>query len=379
MTVSTARIVSPLDAWHRVHNYYKGSPFHPDGRQVLSFRFKGLDGEGQVCLIDRETSAETVLAQAAVHSYHTGANAYFCDGGNKVIYREAAGRTAVCDIHTGEIVRFEGTHCNYTGRIEQRFLEVDPPCDTLEEQGRMGIYVRHIDGSNKRLLVTVDDLLRAHPLGKAIRQAEIRFRLGAEICPDQKRARLGLLTRHGPLLKDNFICHLDGDPRLEFHGKLGSHPGHHANNRDILTFVKPWNTILGEAREIFGADGEKFGLLGSYNTQTHVLRILSDFRIAGGTHNCPSPVGDLVVLDALEEKACRILLFDEAEGVMRVIHAESWQRPEQELRRRLIRAGDPAEKRYDVSAHPAFSQDGKRILFNSCADGIIQLKEIEVG
>lgn len=371
------RVISPLDGFHRVHNYYKGSPYHPDGRRVLCFRFLSLESGGHVCVIDRDTGEETELAPAETHSYHTGANAYFCDKGRKAIFRESAGVTAVCDVETRDIVRFEGTHCNYAGNILDRFIEVDSGYPH-EEQGKMGIYVRNIDGAGKRLLANVHQLLDAHPLGKAIRHAEILFRLGGEISPDQRRVRLGLLTRRGGFVKDFFTCNLDGDPELEFHGKLGSHPGWQSNSRDIFALVKPWATNLGELREYFGKGAKGFGLLGRYNTRTHEMGIASDFRIPGGSHIAPSPAGRLIVMDCLREDRVSVLIYDESAGATREVYSEDWDRPEHEHRKKLIRAGDPTEKRYDISAHPVFSRDGRRIVFNSCADGTIRLKEFEV-
>jgi len=375
--MSKAKVISPGDSFHRVHTYYKGSPYHPDGRRVLCFRFKSLTSGGHICLIDRETGRETVLAPAETHSYHTGADAYFCDGGNKVIYREKANVTAVLDIRNGGVHRFPGEPCNYCGHVDRRFIEVDANFP-LEEQGNMGIYLRGIDGSNKRLLANVDQLLQAHPLGKAIRQANILFRLGAEISPDQKRARLGLLTRRGGLLKDFYTCDIDGDLNLEFHGKLGTHPGWSADGRYILTFVKPWQTILGELRGYFAENEKSAGLLGQYDTRTREMKIVTDYRITGGSHIAPSPVGGDVVLDKLHETSASILLYEAAARKIHPIHTETWTPPDHDRRLKLICAGDPTEKRYDVSAHPVFSPDGRKIIFNSCADGTIRLREIEV-
>ena len=33
-------ILSPDDNLHRVHTYFKGSPYHPDGKSVLYTRFE---------------------------------------------------------------------------------------------------------------------------------------------------------------------------------------------------------------------------------------------------------------------------------------------------------------------------------------------------
>ena len=82
-------------------------------------------------------------------------------------------------------------------------------------------------------------------------------------------------------------------------------------------------------------------------------------------------------MDREGEHDCRILLYDERDRSKRVVHAEDWICPAHELRVQLIRAGAPREKRYDMSAHPVFSPDGRRMVFNSCADGVLRVKEIE--
>lgn len=374
--VIKTRIITPDDGFHRVHTYYKGTPCHPDGRRVLCFRFKSLESGGHLCLIDLETGAETELAPAETHSYHSGANAYFCDGGNKVIYREKADATAVLDLNGGEIKRLPGEPCNYCGHVDRHFIQVDSNYP-LETQGKMGVYLTAIDGSSKRLLANVDQLLDVHPLGKAIRQAGILFRLGAEISPNQKRVRLGLLTRSGGLLKDFFTCDLDGAPNLEFHGKIGSHPGWSANGRLIYALVKPWQTILGELREFRDDVNPNGGMLGRYDIENRALKILSTDKITGGSHVAPSPLDGDVVLDEYGDGTVSILLHEASIGRVRPIHSETYNPPDYDLREALVRAKDPKEKRYDVSAHPVFSPDGRKIVFNSCADGIIRLKEIE--
>ncbi|MHC4874393.1 MAG: hypothetical protein ACYTFY_21275 [Planctomycetota bacterium] len=304
-----------------------------------------------------------VLAEADVRDYHSGANAYFCDGGNKVL-------------NSGETAHFPGNPNHYTGHLDQYFMETDKGFP-LAEQGRMGIYRRRIDGSDKQLMVTVDDLLNAHPLGGAMRRAGLLYRLGAEISPNQEKVRLGLLTRSGGFVKDYFTCNLEGDLDLVFHGKLGAHPGWHFNNDQILTFVNPWQTILGEMKEYY-AEGQSGGMLGCYNIKDRNLKIVSTYKVNGGSHIAPSPDGDHVVMDSYdyERMTVSILLCSQTRGNTVEVCTAGYNPPELAYRQQLIRAGDPTEKKYDVSAHPVFSRDGTKIIFNSCSDGVVRLKEI---
>lgn len=375
--MTACHILSPADDLHRVHTYYKATPVHPDGRHVLAFRFRCLAEPGQLVLLDVETGNERLLAEAEVHSYHTGANAYFCDRGRSVIYREAAGTTAVLELASGRLRRFAGEPCNYCGYVDRHFIQVDADYP-LQEQGEMGVWLVSLDDGSRRCLATVDQLLAAHPLGNAIRQSGLLFRLGGEISPDQRLVRLGLLTRRGGLLKDFFTCPLRGEPVLTYHGKLGSHPGWSADGRTIYTLINPWRTLLGELPDQFAADERHAGLLGGYDLESRTLAILSDHKISGGSHVAASPDGRHVVLDQQDEEAVTLFLYDARTGTMRPIHREPWQPPDLRRRIALIQAGDPAEKRYDVSAHAVFSPDGRSIIFNSFPDGTIRVKALQL-
>jgi len=139
-------------------------------------------------------------------------------------------------------------------------------------------------------------------------------------------------------------------------------------------------SILGDLHEHLGEDEKPTGLLGRYDTRTREMNILASYRVASGSHVVPAPVGGNVVMGERrdDETNLFILLYDAAAGEMRPILTGARNPPGLDRRIQLIRAGDPSEKRYDVSAHPVFSPDGRKIVFNSCADGIIRPREIEL-
>ena len=57
------RRVSKVAARHTMHTYYLLNPESPDGRKVLFFASADPAGHvGQICIIDRATGSETVLA-----------------------------------------------------------------------------------------------------------------------------------------------------------------------------------------------------------------------------------------------------------------------------------------------------------------------------
>jgi len=368
-------LIGPDDDLHRIHTYFKGSPYHLDGRRILYTRFRSLEDTASVCLLDRESGAETVLGESDFFTYHHGAAAYFCDGGDSVIFQRDEQTVGRHDLGSGEQKHFEGAICLYSGHLDQHFIEIDED-HPVEAQGEMGIYLRCIDGTQRTCLATVDELLDANPQGASIRRSEVLIRLGAEIRPDQQQITLFLVTRQGALIRDYYLCDMDGSS-LDFHGRLGTHIMWHPNCRDILAFVSPGgSSYFGHLR---GEDTIwDHGLLASYNTHTREMALLSDHQVRGGCHVSPSPDGTKIVLDSLQPETLEVLLYDCATGEMRVL----WEEPrdlrvERESEDRLS-GYTHGYKHYDVNAHPTFSRDGRRILYNSCTDGQLRLAEIEL-
>lgn len=368
-------ILSPDDGLHRVHTYFKGSPYHPDGRRVLYTRFRSLRDTAAVCIMDRSTGGETVLGESSAFSYHSGASPWFCDGGDKVIFQPDEQTVACHDLTTGRQKCFKGNICVYSGNLADRFIEIDsdyPP----EKQGKMGIYIRGINGVGRRCLATVDDLLAANPQGASIRGSEVLLRLGAEISPDQSRIILFLVTRQGTLVRDYYLCDMDGSD-LSFHGRLGTHIMWHPNSRDVVSFVSPNGcSYFGHLR---GQDTNwRHGLLASYDIRTRRMKLLSRYKIPGGCHPSPSPDGTKVVLDSLQPDELGILLYDYATGRMRRLLTEDRDLNVESKDEDRLRGDTHGYKHYDVNAHPVFSPDSRRVLLNSCTDGRVRLCEIEL-
>lgn len=405
------RTLTPDDSYERVHTYFKGSPYHPDGRRLLYTRFADLGERAGICLFDTTTGEERVVGQADSVTYHQGATAYFCDGGRKVIYQRSYDwenddkrhSTVACvDLESGASTEFSGEVGIYYGDIGERFLEVDAD-RPAEEQGGMGIYTRAIDGSDRRLLATVDDMLACNPAGTSIRQSRTLLRLGGEIAPDGSAVMLYLVTRFGVLVRDYYLCDPDGS-NLTFHGRVGLHLMWLPNSREVVGFVNPYHSsYFGQLRGPSSASWG-YGLLGCYDTHTRVLRVLSDYRLTGGPHLSPSPDGRMVAIDEKDADRATILLYDFASGELRELHSEPRVLAPIEGEREAGRAGAGAEmesgadtgpggatgarapeaarelkhgQRYRVHAHPVFSRDSSRIVFNSCTDGRVRVKEIE--
>ena len=390
-------IVTPDDALQRVHTYFKGSPYHPDGRRLLYTRFASLAEPADVCVLDTASGEERVVASAHDVTYHNGATAYFAAGGRRVIYQKTydwenddkqKSTVACVDLATGESTEFGGEVGIYSGDIDERFLEVDAdrPAD---EQGSMGISTRRIDGSDRRRLATVSELLELHPHGSSIRRSRVLLRLGGEMAPDRSKVMLYLVTRFGVLIRDYYLCNPDGS-ELTYHGRIGLHLMWHPNSREVVGFINPHHSsYFGQLRGPSSSWG--YGLLGCYDTRARVMRVLSDHRLTGGPHLVPSPDGTRVAVDENTAERATILLYDFRSEQMNEIHSEEHDLEPLRRRQRIDfpataaadGGGESARalkhgQRYRVHAHPAFSRDGRKIVFNSLVDGQVRLKEIEL-
>jgi hypothetical protein len=99
--------VSTTPGRHTIHAYYLASPESPDGKHVLFYASAQEDGQlGELCLIDRRSGAEKVLARD-IHTEdaHRAACQQWLEGGRLAAYHEVRGsqwRVVVVDIASGQ-------------------------------------------------------------------------------------------------------------------------------------------------------------------------------------------------------------------------------------------------------------------------------------
>ena len=350
-------------ACHRIHTYYKGSPYSTDDTSILYTKIKDINSPAQICLMNRQDGTERIIGDCTGFDYHRGGVPYFCDGGQKVIYRKSADSICLHDLKTGVSVFYKGSVCNYSGCLDQNFIEIDEDFD-LSSQGRMGVYLRSIDGKKTTLLADIETLLKIHPLGYHVRVSQMLLRVGGEISPDQKKVLLFLVSRNGTLVRDYFVFDLESK-EIEFIGRLGCHIMWYPDSIRIGAFVKPWATDLG-GLSAYEIKRNNQGLLCMYDTIEKRLTVLSDYVIDDGCHVSPSPLGDKVVLDSYDGKKLQILCYDMFSGKM-----------EELFRARQVQVMENGiGVSHKFNPHPVFSPDGKRVIFNSCTDGLIKLCEL---
>ncbi|MBN2640038.1 MAG: hypothetical protein JXR78_00150 [Victivallales bacterium] len=358
------------NTFHRLHTYFKGSPYDNTGRYILYVKFKGAP-DGQVCLLDKTTEMEEVIGQCSCVDYHNAAWQYFCDSTRKVIYHQDTHTVGIYDIESKitSTIKLNGIMSNYSGVLDQHFIEIDDDFP-LKEQYGMGIYLHAIDGKSKKTITNIEKLLSLHPQGGNIRNSNVLLRLGAEISPDQKKLILFLVSRNGTLVRDYFLCDIDGD-NIEFVGRLGCHIMWCPNSKDIISSIAPWMTDLGSLSN-YKLDESKHasGLLAMYNIDTKILRVLSEHPIGGGSHQSSSPDGKRIVIDTCNKPDQSIYLFNMDSNEM----SEIYRFDKVPLR------DDPVLSRSSLRnhAHPAFSRDGKFILINRCTNGVTKICEIEL-
>ena len=366
------------DDRENVHAYFKMSPWSPDGERLLYFSYAPGAEEGEVRVADADGGDPRVVGTSRRFSLHAGAMQVWADGGRKIAWNSGEREATVYDIATGAETRIEAHLIVYCGPVADKLLDIVEP--TYDDEGRLvpdsspRIDLVGLDGSGRRTLATLDDLLDANPKGHGMRTCGLRFRLGAEFRPDHRKIVLFLVTKETALVRDYYLCNPDGSG-LEFLGALGMHIVFHPNCRDIISYAKSGTTPLGPFPDHRGSKPHehRYSRLAAFDTVTHAMRLVSEHRIPGsGGHPAPSPDGRFVALDCNPEvDRALILLYDTRDDVM----YEAASLPVLDRRPAFEGATDYAS-RGKMNPHPVFSPCGRKIAFNSDHTGTTQVYRI---
>ena len=366
------------DDRENVHAYFKLPPWSPDGRKLLYFSYAPGADTGEVRVANADGSDPRTIGTSAYFTLHAGAMQFWADAGRKVAWNTAEREVNVHDLDTGADTRFAAHTVCYSGPIEDQLLDIVEP--VYDDAGQLvgddtpGIYLVGLDGTGRRCLATLDDLISANPQGYGMRKCGLQFRLGAEFRPDHRKVVLFLVTKESALVRDYYLCDLDGSG-LVFLGAIGMHIVYHPNCRDILSLVKSGTTPLGQFADHRGAKphSQRYSRLAAFDVVTHEQRFLTDYHIPGsGGHPSPSPDGRFVVIDAYPAAdRTLVLLYDTRDDVM--YEAASFA----SCARRGQFGGD-AEfmRRGKMNPHPVFSPCGRKILYNSDQTGTTQVYQI---
>lgn len=339
--------VSAVPGRHTIHSYYVCNPESPDGRSVLYFASTHPAGYvGQICVLDRESGKETVLAEN-VHTEdaHRAACQQWLSNGRSVAYHEVVDgrwRVMVVDVATG----------TKTVVAEDRQLGFGRGNGDL-----LPLYGCHWNPGAHRDLELWD--ATTGQLHTAVRIAEVEKQYGdwlkkqfndkptsiffPVISPDQTRVFFKMAAGNGgneymsknASQRQGLVCYSLEQKRLTWMREKWGHPAWHPDSRRIAEM----------GNFIFDAEGAP------------LVRI-PDLPNLRGSHPSVSPDGRLLVTDGLSQDAggppkewgVMVADFRGGTGRFALLHSFDNSRGARSWRR-----SDP---------HPAFSADGRRIYYN---------------
>ncbi len=346
--------VSATPGRHTIHSYYVCNPESPDGRRVLFYASTAANGYvGEICVLDRETGRETVLARDVhVEDAHRAACQQWISNGRRIAFhevREGRWRVVVVDADTGA----------ETAAVEDRQLAFGQPHGDL-----LPIYGCHWNPGRHRNLELLDAAtgqLRTAVTIDAVQQQYpdwLKTEFGDKpvsvffpvLSPDQKRVFFKMaagsggneyMSKKASHRQGLITFDLEHGRFLFLRGQWG-HPAWHPDSRRILEVGNIW-----------------------LNADNGATTRIPDLPRLRGCHPAVSPGGRLLVMDGLldtlggEPGEWGVVVADARGGRYEVLHRFDNRRGTRSWRR-----SDP---------HPVFSADGRRTYFNVSSDDETQL------
>lgn len=357
--IASAFAEDPLAAWregvkiqpvaaagerHSIHTYFNTSPESPDGKWVLYFSSKTLDGQsGDVCIRHRETGEEKVLAaNLKVEDAHRAACQQWLSGGRRVVFhgeRDGQWFVASVDLETGKERVLARDQLSCWG---QPHADIVPLYGMHWNPGEhRDLDLLNVATGEITTAVTLAALKAAYPewwvksFGDQL--PSIFFPI---LSPDLKRVffKMALPGNGDPRSKSasarqGLICYSLEEKRFLYMNAKWGHPSWMPDSRHIA-----------EAGNLV------------YDSNDGAYRRLPELPSCRGDHPSVSADGRLRVTDTTLDKfggtenEWGIVLADARGGSHVILHrfannqgARSWRRSH---------------------PHPAFSADGKRIYYN---------------
>ena len=329
---------------HTIHSYFNTCPESPDGKSVLFFASSTRDGQhGEVCLHDRTTGKETVLARDLdVEDAHRAACQQWVSQGRRVVFHgERSNRwfTAVVDLATGQERMLAQDRLAGWGQPQSDLV----PLYGLHWQPgtHRDLELVNVETGAIRTAATADAVRAAYPdwIAKAYGAQPVSIFFPV-LSPDLHRIffKMAAATGGDPRSKaasqrQGLVCYDLEQARFLCLRQKWGHPAWHPDSRTIV-----------EAGNL---------LIDSKSGATQRIPGLPNF---GAGHPSASPDGKLMVTDTLMDRVggsaqeWGVVVADLRGTNLVVIHhfdnsqgAVSW------------RQSHP---------HPVFSPDGQRIYFN---------------
>lgn len=347
--------VSKVTGRHTMHTYYLIDPESPDGRRVLFFASTDPAGHvGNICFVERETGAETVLAEG-VHTedaHRVAMQQWICGGKRVAFHQVVAGRwqVVVVDVGTG----------SRTVIAEDRQLAFGRPDGDL-----LPLYGCHWNPGRHRDLELYD--AAAGTIRTAVTIAEVERRYGdflrqefggrptsiafPTLSPDRSRVFFKIAAGSGgddfrrwnASRRQGLVCWDLDNRRFTFMREKWGHPGWHPDSR---RYIEMGNVL--------------------YDTDTGTATPIPDVPVLGGQHLAVSPRGEVWVSDGLTggpAGQCAVQVASLQGG--RCVELQRFQ-------------GDGGAKSWRGShPHPVFNARGNRIYYNVSAGEHTQLRVAE--
>lgn len=335
--------VSSAPGRHTIHSYYVTSPESPDGGKVVFYASTTPEGHtGEICVLDRATGQERVLARGVtVEDAHRAACQQWVSGGKKVVFHDCRdGRwvVAAVDLATGKEEILAQDH---------QLGWVQPGADLVPLYGCHWNPGKHHDlelldlsTGAVRTVVTATAAREAYPqqVGKLFgdRELSVYFPI---LSPDLKRVFFKLATPAGgdfrsssASVREGLVCYDLAQSKFKFMDTTWGHPSWAPDSRWIIQVGNQF---------IDSGDGAK--------------RKIQNGPPLSGAHQSVSPDGKLFVADGMlpgdkQKNLWSVVVGRVDGGGYVVLHqfdnskgARSWRKSH---------------------PHPHFSPDGRRIYYN---------------
>jgi len=345
-----------------VHGYYDLPPWSRQTGQIAFSSLRPGAEEGDIYMMERDGSDITYLAHSRAMTPNGGAMAQWSADGRRVYFNDREdGRALIgwADVTTGEVGAIPGDlrMISPTGHTNVYHTDCSnyPDEALLRDRDKQGVFVMDLQTGDSRMVVSVEQCLETHPRRDEIKHWHLYIK-HTKWSADGRRLMFVFTNEiryagkyaEEPRVKDICVVNPDGCG-LRNLGSFGHHPLWHPNGEEILANC-PWEGRPGLSLVLIHADT--------------LERRLATTAIAGSGHPSFSPDGNRIVVDHV--------LGNEGYGSLNLVDVRD-NCVEHALQ---LRVRDHSH--VGTHLHPAWSWDGRQVLFASDASGLAQLCVIDV-
>ena len=358
-------VAAPKDGRHTIHSYFNTCPESPDGTRVLFYSSTAKDGHrGEVCIRDRKTGEEKVLAKNInAEDAHRVACQQWVSGGERVVFhgeRDGEWFVGCVDLDTAkERILARGQLAGW-GQPDADIVPLYSP--HWKPGAHPDLDLINVATGEKTTPVTVDALKQAYPEWFAKTFGEQKPSIFFPILsPNLERIffKMALATGEDPRstnasARQGLICYSLAEKKFLYMNPKWGHPSWQPDSRHITEMHYT----------VFDSDDGSVKMNPGMPTKASRAKASADgnaapvfaMRDVSGDHPSVSPDGKLVVTDTI------MTSFDGTRTEWGVVLADTRGTGQIVLHHFDNSHG---AKSWRVShPHPVFSADGKRIYYN---------------